>query len=374
MCNHQLESDMNQDNQQQYIEPQEEESSIDFGAIFAALKKHKKLYKKVLPITFVLACIYMLSIPNYYQCEVKLAPELTTSRSSNSLSALAMQFGLKMGSGIMGNTEALYPTLYPELVSSTDFKVSLFNVPVHKKDSTRVMTYYDYLTNEQKSPWWSQAIGGTIKFLVSLFVDKEEKVEELDPFQLTKKQALVVKALDKKIVCDVDNKTLVITIDVTDQDPLIAATMADSVRSRLQDFITDYRTKKSRVDLEYNRKLYGEAKTRYEKARRLYADYADSNQDMILQTARIKLIDLENDMQLKYNAFNTVAQQLTAAEAKVQEETPSFTTLQSATVPVKKSGPGRAKAVLIFLFLAFLGTSVWILHKENQLKPLLGMS
>jgi hypothetical protein len=27
---------------------------------------------------------------------------------------------------------------------------------------------------------------------------------------------------------------------------------------------------------------------------------------------------------------------------------------------------------LIFVFLAFLGTSVWILYKEGDLKPLLG--
>ena len=79
-------------------------------------------------------------------------------------------------------------------------------------------------------------------------------------------------------------------------------------------------------------------------------------------------------MQLKYNAYNQLATSLQAAEAKVQEETPSFTTLQSATVPVKKTGPKRARNVLIFLFLAFLGTTVWVLHKENQLKPLLGLN
>ena len=59
-----------------------------------------------------------------------------------------------------------------------------------------------------------------------------------------------------------------------------------------------------------------------------------------------------------------------AAEAKVQEETPAFTTLQSATVPVLKAGPKRAQMCLIFVFLAFLGTTVWILHKEGDLKPL----
>ena len=357
-------------NNQNMIE--QEESSIEFGAIFSALKKHKRLYYKVLAITFVVACILQLSLHNYYTCEVKLAPELSTSRSMNSLSAMAASFGLKMGSGAMGNTEALYPMIYPELMGGIDFKLSLFDVKVHKKDSTRMIKYYDYLVNEQKVPWWSHVISAPFKLIGSLF-GSEKKEKAFDPFQLTKKEDQVVKALDKKIVCDVDNKTLIISIQVVDQDPYIAACMADTVKKRLQDFITDYRTKKARVDLEYTRKLYGEAKERYEKARRLYAEYSDANQDVIYNTARIKLQDLENDMQLKYNAYNTLANNLQAAEAKVQEETPSFTTLQSATVPVKKTGPKRAQSVLIFLFLAFLGTSVWILYKENQLKPLLGL-
>ena len=72
--------------------------------------------------------------------------------------------------------------------------------------------------------------------------------------------------------------------------------------------------------------------------------------------------------------FTTVASQLIAAEAKVQMETPAFTTLQSATVPVKKTGPKRAQMCIIFLFLAFLGTTGWILYKEDDLKPLLGLS
>lgn len=365
------------DNQKQYIQPeeQEEESHIDFKALFDALKKRKKLYWVVLPIAFVVACIITLSLPNYYTCEVQLAPELTTSRSSNSLSMLASQFGLKMGAGTMGS-EALYPTLYPDLVNSTDFKLSLFNIPVHKKDSTRITSYYDYLMNDQKTPWWTSAIGAAMKGLASLLTTAEDDMDEkkIDPFQLTKQQADVVKALEKKVVCDVDNKTLVISISVTDQDPLICATVADSVQARLQEFITNYRTKKARVDVEYNQKLSAEAKAQYDKAREQYAEYADAHQDIMYQSDRTKLMNLENDMQLKYNAYNTLAQQLLAAEAKVQEETPSFTTLQRATVPVKKAGPSRGKLVLIVLFLAFLCTSVWILYKEDQLKPLLGLS
>ena len=368
---------MNEENK--YIE-QQEESSIDFGKIWDDLLKHKRLYFKVLPIAFVLAAIYALSLPNYYNCTVKLSPEMSGSKSTSSLASLASSFGVNLGSGGAG-TEALFPTLYPDLMNSVDFKTSLFPVPVtiegdkEKGEQDQTMSYYDYLADNQKAPWWSSAIGGIKKAIISMFNDQSSMVNKtVDPFRLTKEQDAIVKAIDKKVVCDVDKKTMVITINVTDQNAVIAANMADTVKTRLQNFITDYRTSKARVDLEYNKKLYAETKARYDKARRLYAEFVDANQDIILQTIRQRQVELENDMQIQYNAFTQVAAQLMAAEAKVQEETPAFTTLQSATVPVKKAGPKRAQICLIFLFLAFLATTAWILHKEDDLKPLLGLS
>ena len=85
-----------------------------------------------------------------------------------------------------------------------------------------------------------------------------------------------------------------------------------------------------------------------------------------------KRADLQNEMNIRQQILEQVVAQLQQAEMQVQENTPAFTTLQSATVPVKKAGPGRAKWCLVYLFLAFLGTSVYILHKEDDLKPLLG--
>ncbi len=350
---------------------EEEESSIDFGKIFKDLLKHKMLYAKVLPVAFVLAAIYALSLPNYYNCTVKLSPEMSGSKASaGSLASLASSFGVNLGSSGAG-TEALFPTLYPDLMNSVDFKTSLFHVKVTREEDNKTFTYYDYLMNEQKSPWWSAAMKG----IFSLFGSKEEEKEQkVNPFRLTRKQANIVKAINKNIVCDVDKKTMVITINVTDQNPVICAMMADTVKTRLQKFITEYRTSKARVDLEYNKKIAAETKARYEKARQKYTEFADANQDIILQTVRQKQTDLENEMQLQYNAYTQVAAQLMAAEAKVQQETPAFTTLQSATVPVLKAGPKRAQMCLIFVFLAFLGTTGWILYKEDDLKPLLGLS
>lgn len=366
---------MNKENNQ-IATPKKKGSSIDFGKIFKDLKKHKLLYFKVLPVAFVLSAIYVLSLPNYYSCTVKLSPEMSGSKSSSSLASLASSFGVKLGS--MGSgTEALFPTLYPELMNSVDFKTSLFFVPVtiegnkEKGEPDITMTYYEYLSKGQKYPWWSQAI----KAIISMFsTPKEEDITKLDPFRLTKKQSLIVKAISKKVVCNVDKKTMVITINVTDQNAVIAARMADTVKTRLQKFITDYRTSKVRVDLEYSKKIAAETKARYDKARRLYAEFVDANQDIILESVRQRQADLENEMQLQFNAYQQVAAQLLAAEAKVQEETPAFTTLQSATVPVLKAGPKRAQICIIFVFLAFLITTTWILYKEDDLKSLLGLS
>lgn len=358
-------------------------SFVDFGKIFKDLWKHRRIYYHVLPVAFVVAAVYALGKPNFYTCTVKLSPEMSTSRSTGGLSALASSFGINLGSRSGGlGTEALFPTLYPELMNSTDFKISLFDVPVtiegnkKKGEADRTMTYYDYLSKEQKSPWWSKVIGGTMNAVTGLFSSgkKPDEDKAVDPFRLTKKQTAIVKALNSRVLCDVDKKTMVITIKVTDQNPVICATMADTVKTRLQNFITDYRTSKVRVDLEYNKKIAAEAKARYDKSRRLYADFVDSNQDVILESVRQRQTELENDMQLQFNAYQQVAAQLLAAEAKVQEETPAFTTLQSATVPIRKSGPKRAQMCIIFVFLAFLGSTVWILYKEDDLRPLLGLS
>lgn len=352
----------------------EETSSIDFMKIFKDLLKYKKLYYKVLGITAVVAVIYTLSQPNYYKVTVKLSPELNSRRTNNSLASMASMFGVNLKGAAGNTTEALFPTLYPDLMNSVAFHTTLFPIKIHRDKDDKMMTYYDYLLNEQKSPWWSQAIGATKGAIFSLFTsEKKKEPTKVDPFRLTKKQTAIVKSMKKRIVCDVDNKTMVITIDVIDQDPLIAAVMADSVQQRLQDFITDYRTKKARVDLEFSRKAYQEAMQRYEQARRRYANYTDANRRLFLEAYRSEQSKLSQELQIQQQIYSQASAQLQQAEMDVQKETPAFTVLEPATVPVRKAGPARAKMCLIFIFLAFLGTTAYALYKEDDLKPLLGM-
>ena len=353
----------------------QEKSKIDFAKIFNDLLKHKKLYYKVLGGVAIFAIIYTLSLPNYYKVTVKLSPELNSRRSSNSLANMASMFGVNLRGAAGNTTEALYPILYPDLMNSVAFHATLFPIKIHRDGEDSLMAYYDYLLYGQKAPWWSQAIGATKEAVFSLFIsEKNEEKTTVDPFRLTKKQTAIVKSMKKRIVCDVDNKTMVITINVTDQDPLIAAVMADSVQQRLQDFITDYHTKKSRNDLEFSKKAYAEAKQRYDQARLRYANFVDANQRLFLEAYRSEQARLNQELQIQSQVYSQASAQLQQAELDVQKETPAFTVLEPATVPVKKAGPARAKMCIILLFLAFIGTTVYALHKEKDLYPLLGLS
>lgn len=345
----------------------EKRASIDFRKLWADIKKHRKLYYKVIPAVAVLAVVISLSLPKYYNCTVMLAPESTSvSPSSNSLSNIANTLGINLSSSSR-NADAITPTLYPDLMKSVDFSTSLFPIMVTRSDGEE-FTYYDYLANEQKSPWWTLPMG----WISSLFSkDVDGEVKPINPYRLTKRQTSIAKSLNKKITCDVDKKNRAITIKVTDQDAEICALIADSVLVRLQQAITNYRTKKARVDLEYVQNLYDEAKTNYEKSSKEYAEYADANMRTFLETSRQKRAELETNLQLSRNVYLQVATQLQAAKAKVQEDTPAFTTIQSATVPIYKAGPKRKQICLVSLMLAFIFTTGYILKKENDIMPLL---
>jgi hypothetical protein len=148
--------------------------------------------------------------------------------------------------------------------------------------------------------------------------------------------------------------------------------MADSAMALLQRYITDYRTSKARVDLEYNKKILNEAKAKYEKASRAYAAYADANlhsfQERILQ----RKSELETEMMLQRTVYQQVVAQYQQAEMKLQEDTPAFAVIQDSTIPAKKTGPRRGVACLLSLFLAVVAISLYALYKEGDYKMLLG--
>ena len=252
------------------------------------------------------------------------------------------------------------------------FVVDLFKIKIRTIDNTIVTDYYSYLTKYKKSSWISKCLKGITSFLKSSYTTNKAYDAAKTPYCLSKKDAEIVTEIKKDIRISVDKATGVITVFATAQDPLICQILADSVTQNLKTFIINYRTAKAKEDVEHYKRLMDESLDIYRKARNQYAYYADANNDVMLESVKSKLEDLENDMQLKYNQYTSYNTQYQIAVAKLREKTPVFTKLQGASVPQKPAGPKRILTIIgAMLFTFFVILAIIIskqLLKESKLQ------
>lgn len=301
-------------------------------------------------IGIILGITIALSIPKTYTTTLKMVPESTESATGTSAALAA----LGVGAGI-SSEDAYNPSLYPDIVSSIPFITSLFDVEIQTTSSDTTYTLRDYIEFHTKSPWWSNLLSSE---------DDAKKIskspnEIIDPFRLTAEENSLYHAISNSISTSVDKVTAEVTINVTMQDPLVAAQLTDTIAAHLQEYITDYRTAKARHDLDYAIEINEEAKKQYYEAQQTYADYMDRNQGLALYSAQTTRDRLQNEMQLAFNLYNQTSQRVQQCEATVQEVTPVFAVVNPATVPIWPSGP---KKTLIVVLLTFVTTIAGILQ------------
>lgn len=366
-----MEQSFEKETKQLHSNHNEEEIEIDLmGLLRKIIGIRKQIYKSA-GIGLLIGIIVAISIPKQYTVEVTLSPEMGNNKGG-SFSGLAASF---LGSGVtMGDgTDALNASLSADIVSSTPFLLELSNMKVPVSGSEEI--FLSSYLNEESSPWWGYVIGfpgmviGGIKSLFTKDEDESKFIDKtsLGTIELSQKESQKIESLRRKIAASIDKKTSMTTVSVTLQHPKVAAVVADSVVKKLQEYIIDYRTSKSKEDCLYLAKLFKERQQEYYEAQKKYADYMDSHDNIILQSVRTEQERLQNDMSLAYQVYSQVASQLQVARAKVQEEKPVFAVIEPAVVPLYPSGVSRKAYVLAFVFLSVCIVIFWKLFGENIL-------
>ena len=339
-----------------------EESSIDWQDLLSKAWKGKKFIITVTVVFMFLGLISALTMTRIYTSKVTLVPELGKSTSS-SLSSLSSMLGL--GGMTMGSSaDAYHVTVYPEVVASTPFVAKMFDMRVTDPKKGIDTTLIGYLSRERFSI--GNVIGYVTKPIFSLFSNKEEETKgnELNLFHLTKEQDRIVKTMNKAIQVDVDKKTGETTIQVTMDNPVIAATVADTVCKHLREYIVEYRTRKAREDLENYKKIADESYQRYLKASKAYAYYQDHNRGLILNAVISEGSRLSNELQIASQLYQQMKLQAEMARGKVIDEKPVFAIIQPATVPLLPQN-SRAKVLIIWTFIGFVLSCAWVLYGKE---------
>lgn len=344
---------------------QTENQEIDLIALFRKLYINRKNIYKAVGIGIAAGIIIGFSLPRTYQVDVNLSPESGVS-ATGGLSGIASMFGLGSASAGFGE-DALTFNMFPEIVKTNPFALEMLQIPIQTQKGDSIILY-DYLDTEKKS-WWGYAMGAPgmlIGGIKSLFKEEQkDSIKAIDPFRLTPEQSGRIGMLKKILEVNTDKKNNMTKVTVSLQDPLAAAIVADSAVHKLQEYITDYRTRKAKQDYDFQLSLCKQYKKEYFEAQQEYAKFADANRNVILQTVTSEKERLQKNLTLAEQIYSQSMGQLQVLRGKVQEAKPVFAVVEPATVPLVPASPKKMLIIIAFAFLAFVFESAWILFGKD---------
>lgn len=344
---------------------QKEIKEIDLMVLFRKLYSNRKKIYKSIGVGIVAGIVIGFSLPKTYQVNVSISPESGINGTSG-LSGIAAMFGLGSNSTGFGE-DALTFNMFPEIVKTNPFALEMLQIPIQTQKEDSIILY-DYL-NTEKRPWWSHIMGAPgmlVGGIKSLFKEEQkDSIKAIDPFRLTPEQSGRIGMLKKVLEVETDKKSNMTKVTVSLQDPLAAAIVADSAVHKLQEYITDYRTRKAKQDYDFQLSLCEQYRKEYFEAQQEYAKFADANRNVILQTVTSEKERLQKKLTLAEQIYSQSMGQLQILRGKLQEAKPVFAVVEPATVPLAPASPKKLMIIVAFAFLAFVLESAWILFGKD---------
>ena len=338
------------------MEEEKDIISIDFSAFFKIIWK-EKIWIVLITLLFAIGGIYYaLTAREEFVSTGKILPEYQSKAGGlGQFAGLASLAGIDVSSAAGGGSDAVRPDLYPDVLKSTPFFLELLKIKVRTKDNKEMLfsQFYDTFVLDNKI----EEKNTKIKFPTSnQYIAVSYQTENN------------LKDLRTRISAVIDKKTGLITVTVKLPDPVVATLITDYGMNFLTNYITNYRTEKSKRDLNFLAERLDAAKGKYFNNQAKKAQYSDQYQlsMMKLQTADLQRERIESEYKISSTFYNTLLQKYEEAKLKVQQETPVIKVLEPPVVPNKRSEPKRTIIVLIATFLGgIFGIIFGLIRKKN---------
>ena len=361
---------------------QDEEDRIDLLELVKKVWDGRWFIAKTVIVFIALGLFVAFGSTEEYTSQVKLLPESQQQSSFVGLGSLARQFGV--GGGLQPPVDGIPPSLYPDIIQSTVILQRLLQHEVVLPGVAEKVTLKEYLGEHQERSLVGVAMSYTIglpfmiRGMLSRSISGGDDVTAMDRqphgderlsklIQMSRADWQLLRSLRGRISSDAERQTGVVTINVQMQDGMIAADVAARIVELLSEYITEYRTEKTRRDVEFIEQRHEEARERFEEAQRDLARFNDENRGQLTAMARTEEQMMQSRYNLTFNLYNTMAERLEEARIKLQEETPVVNILEPAAVPDRRSEPKRAQLMIIYtIFGGIIGTGLVLLSPLVQ--------
>ena len=341
----------------------EREDEIDLLALLLKLWKGKKTILKYFILFFCLGIfIAIFSKKEYTASSLVLAQD--GNSSGGGITGLASFAGINISSS---SSEFILPKLYPSIAQSIPFQKKMIQTLIQVKDSEVPITYEEYYTKYQKETFIDILEKYTIGLPSVIMSSKEEDVlptttvvqDSTGVYNISREERGLFSLLNSQFKITTNEKENTINLSFSMEEPQAAAQMLQQAENYLQETIIEFKTCKTKRQLDFIQKQYESAEKAFKEKQIQLAAFQDMNRGLISAIPMTRQTQLQSEYNLAYNLYLELAKQLETQKIKVQEDTPAFISIEPVSIPLDKSKPNKVMIIAIWSFLGIiLGISV----------------
>jgi LPS O-antigen subunit length determinant protein (WzzB/FepE family) len=354
----------------------ENKGQIDLLALMKKLWVQKFFIFRITLFFLLFGLIIALLTPKTYTAGSTFVPMMSSDQKANGLSGLASLAGISLD-GSMGGTD-ISPTLYPEILASVPFKAELAEVMIPYEGKQYTFKYYALNKQSGLLQTLKKYTLGLPGLMMSLFNSKDSlgnnTISTYKLVYVKNEDYDFYKNFENYISINVDLKEGFIELNVSYDDPVRAAILAQKAQEILQKRVIEYKIKQAKEVLSFTQEQYNLKKSLLYAAQANLAGFKDRNIFISTSSFQTQLLRLESDYNNANVVYQELAKQVEQAKLQVSKDTPIFSVLKPVVVPNEKSGPKRLLIIAIWAFLGLIIGSGKVLFESsirlflNQLK------
>ncbi len=367
---------------EKFKEKQDKVNEIGLLELAKHIWESRRLIAKIIGGFIFIGLLVAFLSPVEYQTEATLMPEMPNQQGQvgSMLQKYGGLLGLSGSSFDFSQKSTIPPQLYPRIVKSLPFQLQLLEQEVYfvsYDTTTTVFVFFNDIYTPSIFSFIKKYTIGMSGKVKEWILDGNKppefpsEFETNDILHLTKEQMEVIENMWERIKVSLDEESGVITVSSEMPDPVAAAIVGNTAIKLLTEYLKEYHTQKAMVDLRFVQEQYDKARQRFQKTQLALAEFRDKNRNVATSKAQTELEQLQNERDLAFNVYNSLAQQLEQARITVQEQTPVFKTLQPVQVPIEKSWPLRKFILLISILLGLIVGIMYALAKVFYTEVLL---
>ena len=298
--------------------------------------------KQIIIISFVFVLVGVaaaLLSPVVYSSSTTFINSQTESSSSSGLSGVASLVGINLGG--MSSGSEIPPTMYPQMGESIEFKRALLNSYIDEKEQIKLEDFLANYNDIEKS-----VTENNNKLFISEYEDE------------------LFNIINDVISISVNQKDGFVTISANMPESEYAANTCINAREILQKTVINNKIKSAKQKLEYSEKQLASKRIEFEEIQNKLAYFNDSNLNLVTSSVINEREKLEAEFQIINAVMIELSKQVEQRKLQVSEDTPVFSIIKEASMPVKRSSPKRTQMVLIFGFIGLVISILYTLVKS----------